>query len=61
MDLTPIFVELINYNQNHQQKSKNDLFTKKKSMFNTKLLEIVSSVTCMRDYLVNNKKDYINI
>ncbi|KAJ6220103.1 hypothetical protein RDWZM_005915 [Blomia tropicalis] len=62
MDITPIFFQII-ANNDVDQKMVEDARQKNnvKSQFNTKLSELVASVTCLRDYLINNKKDYINI
>ncbi len=70
MDLTPIFVQMmadIKRGGGDQKTSEDNrslspsLKSKSCSHFSTKLSELVASVTYMRDYLLANRKDYINI
>lgn len=58
MDLTPCFVEFLKLSQRTKPDSQ---FKAKKSTISAKLKDLVASITYMRDYLVNNKRDYINI
>lgn len=60
MDLTPCFLQLI-ADIGGDSVSGTPGNTSRSSLFNTKLTELVASVTYMRDYLISNKKDYINI
>lgn len=60
MDLTPCFLQLI-ADIGGDSVSGTPCNTSRSSLFNTKLTELVASVTYMRDYLISNKKDYINI
>lgn len=72
MDLTPIFVQMMadikRGGGGGDQKTSEDnrslspsSKSKSSSHFSTKLSELVASVTYMRDYLLANRKDYINI
>ena len=68
MDLTPIFVQMMAdiKRGGGDQKTAEDnqslsSSSKSSSHFSTKLSELVASVTYMRDYLLANRKDYINI
>ena len=69
MDLTNCFQQIvsdrgnfsINNDTNNKNVNNNNSNIGKSSILNTKLCELVASVTYMRDYLISNKKDYINI
>lgn len=68
MDLTPLFCQVVTdikgSGRFHSTEAEEDAENKSissQSHFNTKLSELVASVTYMRDYLISNKKDYINI
>lgn len=67
MDLTALFCQVVTdikgsgiYQTAETQDEENKSISSQ-SHFNTKLSELVASVTYMRDYLISNKKDYINI
>ena len=69
MDLTPIFVQMMadikrgggDQKASEDTQSLSSSKSKSSSHFSTKLSELVASVTYMRDYLLANRKDYINI
>lgn len=63
MDQTKCFLQIIHTNNNHRNvDGSNGLRNDGKSrQLSWKLRELVASITCMRDYLLANKKDYVNI
>ncbi|KAI7697555.1 hypothetical protein SSS_09991 [Sarcoptes scabiei] len=74
MDRTRVFNEIINeLNDNNieqnesnflkkfHSKHKSKIDDRDRNNFNFKLRELISSITYMRDYLLANKKDYLNI
>ena len=65
MDITAIFVHVIeeikNENPHYCQKTTSKPTSSRKTIFNTKLNELVASITYMRDYLISNREDYVHI
>lgn len=69
MDLTLSFVRIVNdlqdklgiQSESLVKNKKHAIQNMSKSLFNTKLTELVSSISFMNKFLLDNKKDYINI